>query len=123
MSFRGTWLHLDSLRALNSIDTVFSKRSDEPIRDAWARVIAHAYTNLPDATTNPAEFRAWNERMFDLRVDLYQLLGAAVGYTHTTRTLLTTSRLNFTTLNTTYPQSKSGLLSEGSLQRRSQMMV
>jgi hypothetical protein len=82
MATRATWLNTDSLQALNSIDTVFHKRNDKPIREAWAKVIAHAYTPQPD----PAEgegFRRWNDRMFDLRIDLYQLLGAAVGYNHT----------------------------------------
>ena len=31
----------------------------------------------------PAAARAWNDRMLDLRTDLYQLLGQAVGYDHT----------------------------------------
>jgi hypothetical protein len=83
MSFRATWLHVDSLRALNSIDTVFSKRSDKPIRDAWAKVIAHANTKQPDMETDPVGYRAWNDRMFDLRIDLYQVMGATVGYKHT----------------------------------------
>ena len=80
MSLRATWLNQDSLRALNSLDTVFSKRGDKPIRDAWARVIAHAYTKRP---VEPEAARGWDNRMLDLRVDLYQLLGEAVGYKHT----------------------------------------
>jgi hypothetical protein len=83
MSLRATWLNPDSLRALNSLDTVFNKSSDKPIRDAWARVIAHAYTPQPDSVTNPDGFRHWNNRMLDLRVDLYQLLGEAVVYKKT----------------------------------------
>ncbi len=83
MSLRGVWLHPDSVRALNSIDTVFEKVSDKPARDAWARVIAHVCTPLPNIDKFPQEARAWNDRLIDLRVDLYQLLGTAVGYDHT----------------------------------------
>jgi hypothetical protein len=83
MSLRGTWLNPDSIRALNSIDTIFEKASDKPVRDAWARVIAHVCTSRPDPTALPDESRAWDNRLTDLRVDLYQLLGTAVGYEHT----------------------------------------
>jgi hypothetical protein len=83
MSLRGTWLHPDSIRALNSIDTIFDKRGDKSVRDAWERVIRHACTPMPDVRMNPDENKAWNDRLLDLRVDLYQLLGAAVGYDHT----------------------------------------
>jgi hypothetical protein len=31
MGLRATWLHHDSVRAFNSIDTVFDKRSDKPV--------------------------------------------------------------------------------------------
>ena len=83
MSLRAQWLNPDSVRALNSIDTIFDKRRDKPVRDAWAKVIAHVYTEPPDANTRPNEARDWNDRLVDLRVDLYQLLGNAVGYNHT----------------------------------------
>ena len=81
MSYRtpATWLNLESLRALNSIDVVFDKKGDKPIRDAWAAVIAHAATKMPDDTEGK---RRWSDRLFDLRVDLYQLIGEAVGYSH-----------------------------------------
>lgn len=77
MSYRtpATWL----MRALNSIDVVFDKKGDKPIRDAWAAVIAHATIKIPDDVEGK---RRWNERLFDLRVDLYQLVGDAVGYSH-----------------------------------------
>lgn len=80
MALRGAWLHLDSLRALNAIDVVFNRKKDKPVRDAWAKVIAHAYTKEPDPVAQPAESTEWSARMLDLRVDLYQLLGNAVGY-------------------------------------------
>ena len=83
MSLRGHWLHPDSVRALNSIDTIFAKKSDKPIRDAWERVIRHAATMRPDWNGRQDEARAWDARLLDLRVDLYQLLGAAVGYDYT----------------------------------------
>lgn len=81
MALRATWLHPDCVRALNTIDTVFSSRGDKNIRDAWAKVIAHAESGNPGGTD--AALRAWNDRMFDLRVDLYQAIGAAVGFNHT----------------------------------------
>ena len=83
MSWRGWWLHPDSVRALNSIDTIFEKKSDKRVRDGWAAVIRHASTLRPDAQAHPDETRAWDARLLDLRVDLYQVLGAAVGYDHT----------------------------------------
>jgi hypothetical protein len=83
MALRGTWLHPDSIRALNSIDTIFAGVGDKPVRDAWAKVISHACTPPPDFKQFPIEATAWNDRLIDLRVDLYQVLGAAVGYNHT----------------------------------------
>lgn len=80
MSLRGTWLHPDSIRALNAIDTIFDRRSDKTIRDAWANVIKHVASTRPDPQNQPNETRAWGDRLLDLRVDLYQLLGSAVGY-------------------------------------------
>ena len=80
MSLRATWLHPDSLRALNSIDTIFDRRRDKKIRDAWAEVLRQ--TGVPRGTTEE-ENRAWDQRLLDLRVDLYQAIGNAVGYDHT----------------------------------------
>ena len=80
MAYRATWLHLDSLRALNAIDVVFNKKKHEPIRDAWSKVIAHAYTRRPDWNADQEGARQWDARLTDLRADLYQLLGQAVGY-------------------------------------------
>lgn len=82
MALRGFWLHQDSVRALNSIDTVFDKKKDKPVRDAWAGVIKHAYTKRPP-DSDPVGQQTWDNRLFDLRVDLYQVLGKAVGYDHT----------------------------------------
>jgi hypothetical protein len=81
MSYRATWLHPDSLKALNSIDVIFDRSSDKPVREAWEKVIAHANTKRPEA--DPAGAAAWDARILDLRVDLYQLLGVAVGYEQT----------------------------------------
>jgi hypothetical protein len=78
MSLRGTWLNPDSIRALNSIDTIFDKRGDGPVREAWSAVIAHV--NTP---RDPKAPELWNTRLVDLQTDLYQLLGTAVGYDHT----------------------------------------
>jgi hypothetical protein len=80
MAHRIMWLNPESIRALNTIDIVFDKRGDQRVRDAWAAVLTHAYTPRPaDAQGGPA----WDARLYDLRVDLYQRLGAAVGYDHT----------------------------------------
>jgi hypothetical protein len=81
MSWRGFWLHQDSVRALNSIDTIFDKKKDRPVRDAWAAVVRHANTRRP-ADPDAAGQQAWDQTFFDLRVDLYQILGRAVGYEH-----------------------------------------
>ena len=50
MSTRATPLHPDHVRALNSIDTVFSRRSDQDVRAAWTKLLAHVGTDasLPD---------------------------------------------------------------------------
>jgi len=80
MSLRASWLHHDSIRALNSIDTVFDKRSDQSIRDAWTAVINHSYSQRAEGEEAARE---WNQRMNDLRADLYQRMGDAVGYHHT----------------------------------------
>lgn len=82
MAYRGMWLHPDSVRALNAIDTVFDKNNDKKVRDAWTAVIAQATIPRPPIA-DQAGTRAWDQRLLDLRVDLYQLLGAAVGYKHT----------------------------------------
>jgi hypothetical protein len=81
MSYRAnsTWLHPDSLRALNNIDIVFSDKKDAPARDAWSKVIAHVSTKRPDWVADQEGARQWDARLFDLRVDLYQLLSVSVG--------------------------------------------
>src|SRR5207253_2931583 len=78
--------HPDAVRALNSIDTVFDKRSDKRVREAWQAVLAHVNTSQGTATDKQQreeQARKWNEKLLDLRVDLYQALGTAVGYNHT----------------------------------------
>ncbi len=79
MSYRASWLHPDSLRALNNIDIVFNKRKDQPVREAWEKMLAHVATPRPE---NEAGAKKWDDRTLDLRVDLYQQLGAAVGFEH-----------------------------------------
>src|ERR1700740_1267128 len=80
MANRATWLSFDSLRALNSIDVVFNRKKDEPVRDAWQKVISHVYTKRPEPSTE--EGRAWDNRLEDLRADLYQKIGSAVGFNY-----------------------------------------
>src|SRR5262249_39219782 len=84
MGLRGKWLHVDSIRALNSIDTVFDKDddSDKSVRSAWADVIKHVYVRRPDWETEQDAARAWDNKLLDLRVDLYQQMGAAIGINH-----------------------------------------
>jgi Family of unknown function (DUF6680) len=76
MSTRATQLAPDHINALNSIDVVFSGRHDRRARDAWHEVLTH----LTGDTTQPD----WQERLNDLKVDLYREIGARVGYTFTT---------------------------------------
>jgi hypothetical protein len=75
MSTRSTPLSADHVRALNSIDTVFSRRGDKDVREAWTKLLAHVGTDI--------NLRGWQETTLDLRVDLYQAIGKAVGYQHT----------------------------------------
>jgi len=80
MSMRALWIHPDSLKAHNLIDTIFDAKGDKPIRDAWSAVIAHVTTRRPQDDEGAAR---WDSRLVDLRVDLYQVMGKAVGYNHT----------------------------------------
>ena len=80
MSMRAVWIHPDSLKAHNLINTVFDRKRDKPIRDAWAAVIAQVTTRRPQDEARAAQ---WDNRVLDLRVDLYQVMGKAVGYNHT----------------------------------------
>lgn len=75
MALRSNPLHPDHVRALNSIDAIFDRRKDSTVREMWGRVLAHLAT---DVNTS-----GWQERLIDLRVDLYQAVGRAVGYDHT----------------------------------------
>ena len=75
MSVRATPLHPDHIRALNSIDAIFDRRGDYKVRDAWGKILAHVATD----TNTPG----WQNKLLDLRVDLYQAVGKAVGYDHT----------------------------------------
>jgi Family of unknown function (DUF6680) len=74
MALRSSPLHPDHVRALNSIDAIFDRRKDKNVREAWGKVLAHV------ATDTKAE--GWQEKLIDLRVDLYQAVGRAVGYDH-----------------------------------------
>jgi hypothetical protein len=75
MSTRASILAPAHVQALNSIDVVFSRRRDSAIRDAWRALLDHMVTPM----TNPG----WAERTMDLRVVLYQAMGATVGYNYT----------------------------------------
>ena len=81
MALRATPLHPDHVKALNSLDTVFDGRGakDQKIRKAWETALTHFNTKRPDADP---EMSAWDNRLVDLRVDLYQAVGQAVGYDH-----------------------------------------
>ncbi len=72
MSTRAIPLAPAHIEALNSIDVVFSGQRDKNIRETWGKVLEHLLTD----TSRPG----WQERLNDLKVDLYQAIGAAVGY-------------------------------------------
>ena len=76
MSTRATQIAPDHVNALNSIDVIFSGKRDQKVRDAWHAALAHLVTD----TTQPG----WQERLNDLKVDLYREIGARVGYSFTT---------------------------------------
>lgn len=81
MSLRSTPLHTDHVKALNVLDTVFSRRNDKDrrVRDTWDKVLAQLNTKREG---NEDELKYWDNRLLDLRVDLYQAVGRAVGYDH-----------------------------------------
>jgi len=73
MSSRAQPLSPEHVRALNAIDVVFNrKRRDQTIRAAWEKWLAHAATD--------AKQPGWGERLNDLKVELLQAMGSAVGY-------------------------------------------
>ena len=76
MSTRATGVAPDHVNALNSIDVVFSDKSDQEVRDAWHKVLAHLGTD-PNAA-------GWQEKLNDLKVDLFREIGVRVGYDFTT---------------------------------------
>ena len=76
MSLRAAPLHPEYVRAVNSIDTVFDRHNDKPIRDSWAKVLSHLNTS---GNNSPV----WDEKLMDLQTDLYQAIGKRVGYNHT----------------------------------------
>jgi hypothetical protein len=63
------------VQALNSIDIVFAKDGDRPIRDAWQRVREQMSLD----PTRPD----WFDRLNDLKCDLLQVMGGAVGFDFT----------------------------------------
>jgi hypothetical protein len=69
---RASYLSPDHVQALNSIDVVFSRRGDRPVRLAWEKFLAHVAT----PTNNPG----WNQHYTDLKLDLLQMMGSRVGY-------------------------------------------
>ncbi len=80
MNTRHQFLSPTHLQALNSIDIVF--KNNEKIRNTWKAVLDQASTNF-DATDANA-VAAWNARLIDRRVDLYQIIGQDLGYQYTT---------------------------------------
>jgi predicted outer membrane lipoprotein len=75
MALRASPLHPDHIRALNSLDSIFDRISDKPVRDAWTRLLEHV-------TQGDANTQAWQDTLVDRRVDVYQAVGKAVGYDH-----------------------------------------
>ncbi len=74
MSLRADPLHAEHVRALNQIDTIFDRRSDKRVRDAWKDLLDHLSTQAKELT--PDGQARWNNRVIDLRVDLYQAVGS-----------------------------------------------
>jgi hypothetical protein len=77
MSTRASPLDVRHVQALNSIDVVFSRRwwrrkRDKKIRDCWHAWLAHANAD--------SKAEGWAERSNDLKVELYQAMGKAVGF-------------------------------------------
>src|SRR3989442_4134092 len=77
MSTRAQPLSPAHVQALNSIDVVFNRRrKDKAIRAAWEKWFAHAVTPPPTPSAAPTLGRG--ERLNDLKVELYQAIGAHV---------------------------------------------
>ena len=78
MSTRADFTHVDHVRALNSIDAVFSDKGgdDKNIRDLWKKVLDHVVTD----ETAPL----WRDTLATLSVDLYQAIGNKLNYRYTT---------------------------------------
>lgn len=79
MSTRAQGLTHAHVQALNSIDVLFNRRwRDRKIRAAWQKWLAHV--NTPAKTPSGQPTPGWDERLNDLKVELYQAIGAVVGY-------------------------------------------
>jgi hypothetical protein len=76
MSSRGTMLAADHVRALNSIEIVFSEKSDSKIRDAWRKLMALVLTDMKQP--------GWFDRYQDLKADLFREIGLTIGYDFST---------------------------------------
>jgi len=76
MSSRATQLAPDHINALNSIDVVFSGKRDQTVRNTWHMLLEHLIKDANQA--------GWQERVNDLKVDLYREIGVRVGYSFTT---------------------------------------
>jgi hypothetical protein len=80
MSTRHQLFSQAHLEALNSIDIVFKK--NQRIRNAWKAVLDQASVKFDEK--DKAASDAWSERLLNLRVDLYQIIGQELGYQNTT---------------------------------------
>lgn len=79
MATRATPLAPAHVNALNSIDSVFHRRRDRTVREAWERTLEHINTQV-----DPPHIQQWADRLNDLRIDLYQVMGKGVGYSYST---------------------------------------
>ena len=64
------------VQALNSIDVIFTRAVDRPIREAWAKV-------RDQMSLDPEKTPRWFERLNDLKCDLLQVMGSALGFEFT----------------------------------------
>jgi uncharacterized protein DUF6680 len=76
MATRATPLAPTHVNALNSIDSVFHRRRDRKVREAWEKALQHINVATDAANLPPG----WIERLNDLKADLYQVMGKAIGY-------------------------------------------
>jgi len=80
MGTRATPLSTAHVNALNAIDSVFNRKRDRKVREAWEKTLLHI--GKTPAPPDTQQWQQWVDRLNDLKIDLYQVMGKAVGYTY-----------------------------------------